>query len=74
MQTYVFVGLALLGLAVLAGLSKALLGWVLVREDQVGHVVRKFGARNLPQGRIVALDGEAGYQARTLAPGVHFWY
>ncbi len=74
MQMYVYAGLALLGLVLLAVLSKVLFGWVLIREDQVGHVVRKFGAKDLPQGRIVALEGEAGYQARTLAPGVHFWY
>jgi len=27
----------------------------------------------LPEGRIIATDGEAGYQAQTLAPGVYFW-
>ena len=54
--------------------SKLIVGWVLVREDQVGHLVKKFGSKQLPPGRIVALEGEAGYQARTLAPGLHFWY
>ena len=28
----------------------------------------------LPTGRIIALDGEAGYQARLLSPGWHFGY
>jgi len=55
-------------------LSKFLFGWVMIREDQVGHVVRKWGSTDLPPGRLVALNGEAGYQARTLAPGMHFWY
>jgi uncharacterized membrane protein YqiK len=60
-------------LVLLAVLSKVIFGWVLIREDQVGHVVKKFSKTELPQGRIVALQGEAGYQARTLAPGLHFW-
>jgi uncharacterized membrane protein YqiK len=61
----------LLGLCVLA---PTLLGAVLIRERQVGIVVKKFGARSLPPGRLVALAGEAGYQADTLAPGLHFGY
>ncbi len=61
-------------LMVLAWLSPALLGMVLIRERQVGIVVKKFGARSLPPGRLLALDGEAGYQADTLAPGLHFGY
>ncbi len=42
-----------------------------IREDQSGLVIKRFGPR-LPAGRIVALNGEAGYQARMLNPGVHF--
>jgi uncharacterized membrane protein YqiK len=49
-----------------------LLGLVLIREMQVGIVVKKFAARNLEPGRLIALEGEAGYQAETLAPGLHF--
>ncbi|PYJ97341.1 MAG: band 7 protein [Verrucomicrobia bacterium] len=50
------------------------LGAVLIQERQVGVVVKRFGARALPPGRLVALGGEAGYQADTLAPGLHFGY
>jgi len=50
------------------------LGAVLIQERQVGIVVKRFGTRALPPGRLVALDGEAGYQADTLAPGLHFGY
>ena len=28
----------------------------------------------MPEGRIIAVNGEAGYQAKTLAPGIYFWY
>jgi uncharacterized membrane protein YqiK len=50
------------------------LGAVLIRERQVGIVVKKFGGRSLLPGRFIALAGEAGYQADTLAPGLHFGY
>jgi uncharacterized membrane protein YqiK len=45
-------------------------------KDQIGIVNKKwvlFGShRTLPDGAIVALNGEAGLQADTLAPGIHF--
>ena len=50
------------------------LGVVVIGERQVGLVVKKFSSGSLPVGRLVALDGEAGYQAETLAPGWHFGY
>ena len=37
-------------------------------------MVKRFGSRGLAPGRLVALDGESGYQADTLAPGLHFGY
>src|SRR5580765_8516224 len=58
----------------LASIGPLVLGWVLIRERQVGIVVKKFGGRSLPPGRLIALAGEAGYQADTLAPGLHFGY
>jgi uncharacterized membrane protein YqiK len=61
-------------LLALCALAPILLGAVLIHERQVGIVVKKFGGRSLPPGRLVALDGEAGYQADTLAPGLHFGY
>jgi len=47
-------------------------GAVLISERQVGIVVKRFGGRGLEPGRLIALGGEAGYQADTLAPGLHF--
>src|SRR5438552_2959452 len=64
----------LVTLVVLAWLSPILLGAVFIRERQVGIVVKKFGARSLPPGHLIALAGEAGYQADTLPPGLHFGY
>ena len=61
-------------------LQKAILryffGTVIVSKDQVGIVNKKWVLmgtnRTLPDGAIVALHGEAGLQADTLAPGIHF--
>jgi uncharacterized membrane protein YqiK len=51
-------------------------GLVIVPEDRIGLVTKKFvlfGKQELPEGRIIATNGEAGFQAQTLAPGVYFW-
>ncbi len=52
-------------------------GVVLVPENALGIVNKKFVLlgqnKTMPDGAIVALNGEAGLQADTLAPGVHFW-
>ena len=55
-----------------------LFGIVVVRQDAVGIVNKQWkilGAdQSLPDGRLVALKGEAGIQADTLAPGIKFGY
>jgi uncharacterized membrane protein YqiK len=54
-----------------------LFGMVIVPEDKIGLVVKKFvlfgSEKSLPGGRIIATKGEAGFQAKTLAPGLYFW-
>jgi uncharacterized membrane protein YqiK len=49
-------------------------GLVVIGEREVGIVVRKFtlSGRGLPAGGLIALNGEAGLQADTLAPGWHW--
>jgi uncharacterized membrane protein YqiK len=51
-------------------------GLVVIGEREVGIVVKKFAisGRGLPPGHLIALEGEAGYQADTLAPGWHWGY
>jgi len=61
---WVLAALGLAGIVMWSGL------WM-IRETQAGLVVKRFGPP-LPSGRIIALNGEAGYQARLLAPGWHF--
>lgn len=55
-----------------------LFGIVIIPEDSVGVVNKKFVLmgenKTLPDGAIIALRGEAGYQADTLAPGLHFGF
>jgi uncharacterized membrane protein YqiK len=52
-----------------------LFGVIIVPDDSLGVVTKKFVLvgrhRNLPPGRIIALNGEAGFQADTLPPGLH---
>lgn len=67
-------------LALLAIFHRALgrlFGVVIIPEDSLGVVTKKFVLfgehKQLPDGAVVALNGEAGVQADTLAPGVHFW-
>jgi uncharacterized membrane protein YqiK len=48
--------------------------FVLIRERQVGVVVKRFAKKSLLPGHLIALAGEAGLQADMLAPGLHFGY
>lgn len=74
MPTLVFVVLiGFLGIGLGLIFAKQLLGLVIINEREVGIVVKKFGPR-LAAGQLIALKGEAGYQADTLPPGWHFFY
>jgi uncharacterized membrane protein YqiK len=60
----IILGLIIVGVVALTGL-------VIISERQVGIVIKRFSGKSLPADRLIALQGEAGYQADTLAPG---WY
>ena len=53
-------------------------GWIVglisVGESEVGIITKKFSNKNLSPGKLTALNGEAGLQADTLAPGWHFGF
>ena len=53
-------------------------GMVIIPEDKLGLVTKKFvlfgGNKTLPDGKIIALNGEPGFQADTLAPGLYWGY
>ncbi len=62
------------GVVVVFTLPGVVVGLVIISERQVGIVVKRFGRGSLPSGKLIALNGEPGYQADTLAPGWHFGY
>src|SRR5579885_1145891 len=64
--------LIVLGVVVIAGLILISAGHMLVNVggQEVGLVERKYVGRPLPPGRVVALPGEVGIQARALQPGL----
>lgn len=75
--SYWWVLVILLCIGLYKFIFRFLLGMVIVPEDRIGLVTKKFvlfGAnKELPDGRIIATNGEAGFQAKTLAPGLYFW-
>ena len=54
-----------------------LFGVIIIDENSIGIVNKKFVLfgknKTLPDGAIIALNGEAGNQVDTLAPGLHFF-
>ncbi|MEI6245205.1 MAG: hypothetical protein WCQ64_09165, partial [Acidobacteriota bacterium] len=81
LRDHLWIWIALVAVVVLAAgwkLIMRLFGIVIIPDDCIGLVTKKFvlfGAhRELPAGKIIALKGEAGLQADTLAPGLKFGY
>jgi uncharacterized membrane protein YqiK len=76
-STALFVLAAVVAFVLLYKWTFRLFGIVIVPDDSIGTVTKKFvlfgSHRELPPGRIVAMLGEAGLQADTLAPGLHFF-
>jgi uncharacterized membrane protein YqiK len=64
----VVVALALLGV-VLYVVTRFLVN---IGAKEVGIKERRYFGRRMPQGRVVATDGEVGLQADVLKPGLHF--
>ncbi len=74
---YWWVGAIVIALVLYKFILRFLFGMVIVPEDKIGLVTKKFVLfgenKELPDGRIIATKGEAGFQAKTLAPGLYFW-
>jgi uncharacterized membrane protein YqiK len=65
---------AIAGAACVAALVVLWSGTWVIDEKHSGLVIKRFGPP-LPEGRIIAMHGEAGYQARMLPPGWHLaWW
>jgi len=43
-----------------------------IPDSHTGHMEKIYGWKNLPEGQIIAINGEKGPQARVLSPGFHF--
>ena len=70
------IGIPLIVLILYKFILRVFFGVVIVPENRIGLVTKKFvlfGKQELPEGRIIATNGEAGFQAQTLPPGVYFW-
>lgn len=70
-STMVFSVWTILGVTAVVALLAAWCGTWMIDEKHSGLVIKRFGPP-LPEGRIIATNGEAGYQARMLPPGWHF--
>lgn len=74
---YWWVVLLVISLILYKVVLRVFFGMVIVPEDRIGLVTKKFvlfgSNRELPDGRILATKGEAGFQAHTLAPGLYWW-
>lgn len=77
LTSYGWILIALICLIFYKFILRFIFGMVIVPEDKIGLVTKKFVLfgehKELPDGRIVATNGEAGFQAKTLAPGLYFW-
>jgi uncharacterized membrane protein YqiK len=80
-QTILSYGWLIPIIAIVAGYKfvfRVFFGMIIIPEDKVGLVTKKFvlfGAnKSLPDGKIIALNGEPGFQADTLAPGLYWGY
>ncbi len=47
-------------------------GLYLIQDNEVGIKRKKMFGKSMPQGHIIALDGEVGIQADTLMPGLYW--
>ncbi|MEO0045796.1 MAG: hypothetical protein RL705_987 [Bacteroidota bacterium] len=74
--SYWWIILLVLSIVLYKFVLRVFFGMVIVPEDKIGLVTKKFvlfGAdKSLPDGRIIATKGEAGFQAQTLAPGLYW--
>ncbi|MEP6713843.1 MAG: flotillin family protein, partial [Ferruginibacter sp.] len=76
LATYWWVIVLVISLILYKFILRVFFGMVIVPENRLGLVTKKFvlfGANKaLPDGRIIATKGEAGFQGKTLAPGLYW--
>src|SRR5487761_1756939 len=47
-------------------------GIFLIKDNQVGVLIKKFGGQRMPEGQIIARKGQIGVQASSLMPGLYW--
>lgn len=76
LMTYWWVILLVISLLFYKFILRVFFGMIIVPENRIGLVTKKFvlygSNRELPDGKIIATKGEAGFQAQTLAPGLYW--
>ena len=77
MTNYWWIGAIALCLVMYKFILRVFFGLVIVPEDKTGLVTKKFVLfgehKELTGDRIIAVNGEAGLQAKMLSPGLHWW-
>ena len=76
MSGYGWIVLVIIALILYKVILRVFFGMVIIPESAIGLVTKKFslsGNSRLPDGRIIATQGEAGFQAKSLAPGL-YWF
>jgi uncharacterized membrane protein YqiK len=75
---YAWILIPILALVFYKFVLRVFFGMVIIPEDKIGLVTKKFVLfgtnKQLPDGKIIALNGEPGFQADTLAPGLYWGY
>jgi len=76
--SYAWLLLPLLAIVFYKFTLRVFFGMIIIPEDKIGLVTKKFvlfgDNKQLPDGKIIALNGEPGFQADTLAPGLYWGY
>jgi regulator of protease activity HflC (stomatin/prohibitin superfamily) len=62
----------LLAILVVVPLVFVLLGFRLIGDNEVGILYKKMLGKTMPQGQVVARNGEVGVQANILMPGLYW--
>ena len=77
MTSYWWIGALVVCIVMYKFILRVFFGLVIVPEDKIGLVTKKFVLfgehKELTGDRIIAVNGEAGFQAEMLSPGLHWW-
>jgi uncharacterized membrane protein YqiK len=64
--------LIVLGVVIIAIAMFFIAGLALIGDSQVGIVTKMMFGKTMPQGQVIARNGEVGVQADTLMPGLYW--